>query len=42
MEVKIPKYEELSVSKLYNDFMTLEGVRDYFPDTYPKGTFPDR
>ena len=38
----VPKYDELSVKNLYNNFMKLEGVADYFPDKYPKGRVCDR
>ena len=35
--VHVPHYDELSVKNLYDDFMKLEGVKKYFPNSYPKG-----
>ena len=35
--IKVTKYDELSVKNLYDDFMSLDGMKDYFPDKYPKG-----
>ena len=40
--VNVIKFDELSVKNLYDNFMTLEGVNDYFPDSYPKGRVCDR
>ena len=40
--VHVIKYEELSVKNLYDKFMTLQGVQDYFPDKYAKGRVIDR
>ena len=40
--ISVPKYDELSVKKLYDKFMTLEGVGQYFPTEYPKGRVCDR
>ena len=35
--VQVTKYDELSVKSLYPKFMTLEGMPEYFPASYPKG-----
>ena len=35
--IKVVKYDELSVKGLYDKFMTLDGMIDYFPAIYPKG-----
>jgi len=35
--INVTKYEELSVKNLYDNFLTLEGMKFYFPDSYPKG-----
>ena len=32
-----PKYDEISVAKLYADCIQLPGMVEYFPDVYPKG-----
>ena len=40
--VVVIKYDELSVKNLYEKFMKLEGVAQYFPDSYPKGRVCDR
>jgi len=40
--ISVTKYDELSVKNLYDDFMTLVGLKDYFPDKYPKGRQCDR
>ena len=40
--IDVKKYEELSVKNLYEDFLTLNGVAEYFPDSYPKGRCCDR
>ena len=40
--VNVTKYDELSVKRLYDDLLELEGMADYFPDTYPKGRVCDR
>ena len=40
--ISVPKYDELSVKSLYNDFMKLPYVKYYFPDKYPKGRQADR
>ena len=32
-----PRYDEISVANLYADCMKLEGMKDHFPDVYPKG-----
>ena len=42
IEVCVTRFDELSVKSLYDDFMKLEGVHYYFPDTYPKGRVCDR
>ena len=36
-EIKVPKYDELSVQALYPQFQNDEVMMAYFPDTYPKG-----
>ena len=40
--VEVTKFDELSVKNLYDEFMALEGVKHYFPDSYPKGRVCDR
>ena len=35
--INVTKYNELSVKSLYDNFMTLPGMKFYFPDKYPKG-----
>ena len=35
--VNAPKYDEISVKKLYPDLIQLEGMSTYFPDKYNKG-----
>ena len=35
--INVTKYNELSVKSLYDNFMTLSGMKFYFPDKYPKG-----
>ena len=37
-----PLYDEISVKRLYNDVVNQEGIKDYFPDTFPKGCQCDR
>ena len=32
-----PKYDEISVTKLYDVCIEMEGMKNYFPDEYPKG-----
>ena len=32
-----PKYDEISVVKLYDDCLKLPGMVEHFPDVYPKG-----
>ena len=32
-----PKYDEISVAKLYADCIQLPGMVEHFPDVYPKG-----
>ena len=32
-----PKYDEISVTNLYAVCILLEGMAEYFPDSYPKG-----
>ena len=32
-----PKYDEISVAKLYADCIQLPGMMEHFPDVYPKG-----
>ena len=40
--ISVIKYDEISVKELYQRFMSLNGVSDYFPDKYPKGRQCDR
>ena len=40
--INVVKYDELSVRRLYKDFLNLTGMKLYFPDTYPKGRQCDR
>ena len=35
--ISTPKYDEISVKKLYSILIDLEGMKDYFPDKYSKG-----
>ena len=35
--IQVTRYDELSVKGLYDKFMTLEGMPDYFPAKYPIG-----
>ena len=35
--VNVTRYEELSVKNLYDKFLSLEGMKFYFPDKYAKG-----
>ena len=32
-----PKYDEISVAKLYDQCVKLPGMAEHFPDVYPKG-----
>ena len=32
-----PKYDEISVVKLYDECLKLPGMAEHFPDVYPKG-----
>ena len=32
-----PHYDEIRVINLYDSWMKLPGMKDYFPDKYPKG-----
>ena len=41
-QIDVKRFDELNVKGLYDDFMTLPGVKDYFPDSYPKGRVCDR
>ena len=40
--INVTKYDELSVKRLYDDLLELEGMDQYFPDSYPKGRVCDR
>ena len=40
--IQVTKYDELSVKALYDKFLSLGGMKDYFPDKYPKGRQCDR
>ena len=33
--IQVTKYDELSVKNLYDKFLTLEGMAEYFPSKYP-------
>ena len=35
--ISAPKYDELSVKKLYPTLIELDGMKPYFPDKYAKG-----
>ena len=35
--IQVTRYDELSVKGLYDKFMNLEGMPDYFPAKYPIG-----
>ena len=35
--VTVVKYDELSVKNLYDKFIVLDGMAQYFPNRYPKG-----
>jgi len=35
--IQVTRYDELSVKGLYDKFMTLEGMSEYFPGKYPIG-----
>ena len=40
--ISVIKYDELSVKHLYDKFLGLNGVKDYFPSQYAKGRQCDR
>ena len=40
--VTMPKYDELSVSKILQKVKDWPTMMKYFPDTLPKGRLPDR
>ena len=40
--INVTKYDELSVKSLYDNYLSLEGMKFYFPDKYPKGRCCDR
>ena len=40
--ISVPKYDELSVKSLYDKIIKLEGMAQFFPDSYPKGRQCDR
>ena len=40
--ISVPKYDELSVKNLYDKVIQLEGMAQFFPDSYPKGRQCDR
>ena len=40
--IQVTKYDVLSVKNLYNKFLTLDGMAEYFPSKYPKGRICDR
>ena len=35
--ITVTKYDELSVKNLYDKFIVLDGMAQYFPNGYPKG-----
>ena len=35
--ISVIKYDELSVKHLYDKFLGLDGVKDYFPSKYARG-----
>ena len=41
-EINVPRYDELSVVLLYPKFKNDARFMAYFPDTLPKGRWPDR
>ena len=41
-EIRVPKYEELSVKALYPQFAKDAAMMQYFPDEYPEGKGPPR
>ena len=40
--IEVPKFDELSVKRLYDQLLSLESMTNYFPDKYPKGRQCDR
>ena len=40
--IDVPHYDELSVKNLYDKFLQLDGMHQYFPDKYAKGRQCDR
>ena len=40
--ISVIKYDELSVKHLYDKFLGLDGVKDYFPSKYARGRQCDR
>ena len=40
--INAPLFDEISVKHLYNDVSKQELVKDYFPDSFPKGCQCDR
>ena len=40
--IEVKKYDELSVKRLYSEFIQLDGMHYYFPDKYPVGRQCDR
>ena len=42
LNIDVPKYDELSVKGLYDKLLSLDNMKKYFPDTYPKGRGCDR
>ena len=40
--ISVPKSDELSVKNLYDKLVQLEGMAQFFPDSYPKGRQCDR
>ena len=40
--VEVTRFDELSVKRLYDNFLALAGMKAYFPSTYPKGRVCDR
>ena len=41
-DVNMPKYDELTVEKVFTTLQHDDHFRSYFPDLLPKGRWPDR
>ena len=40
--IEVSRYDELSVKGLYENFIKMDGMAQYFPQKYPKGRQCDR